>query len=114
MKTLLIFFFTLPFAVLAQQPELDSLGYLFRTFDTTPCSGCPMLKTGDQFPYSHPNADRLNDTTLWEWVEGPEYSILKNLKICCQMTLRKTLKPLLTFNNVFKNVDVEIKRFEIN
>lgn len=71
MKTVLSFLFALPLALFAQQFDTDSLGYLFRTFDTKPCSGCPMVKPGEKFPDTHPNAHRLNDTTLWEWVDGP-------------------------------------------
>lgn len=71
MKAALFILFILPLGVFAQEPDTDSLGYEFRTYNTKPCSGCPKVKPGEKFPDTHPNAHRLNDTTLWEWKEGP-------------------------------------------
>ena len=77
MKTLLTSAFLLltvsAFAQDATKTKADSAVYDFgeRIYDPRPCSGCPMNKPGEPVSDKHPNARFLNDTTLWEWTEGP-------------------------------------------
>jgi len=72
MKSVITSVFLFAFGSLMAQSS-DSIPYNFgeRYYNPKPCSGCPMVKPGEKFPESHPNARYLNDTTLWEWKEGP-------------------------------------------